>query len=1044
MANEPGILKNPVLKHDQDYSYLIESGREYIAQLGSALWTDYNEHDPGITILEALCYAITELGYRTAFPMKDLLTQNDGTIVSSQTLFTAKKILTQSPLNKNDYRKLLIDVEGVQNAWLFAHSHYKDENGNMIFTGEQPIYADNKLNELTYNPTALPVYLRGLYKVLLDLDEDPQLGDLNNGEININVIISTGETVELTIVFPAWNSFDSDLFAIDIHNLPTLTFSKATDDQLQFSISFSFRGKTYLLPGKVIIGLQPSSGALHFADINNIFLAHSNAIVEKLTRLFLSKIIKAHNIVRAAISKLYKHRNLCEDFVSIETITDEEIAFCFDVDVVPDVDIEEVEANILFVIQQYLDPDVKFYLLSEMRQKINSSTNNLYTIDEIFEGPKLKHGFIDTTELENTNLRTEIYASEIITDIMKIKINGEKVVLAVRNFKMTAYDDKEQIITSEANQNWCIKINKWRKPVLAKDKSKIVLYKNDIPFLPRQKETEETLQWLESMQARQKLISKADDINIPKGKYFSFDTYTSVQKLFPKTYAIGDNPLLSTATDERKAQARQLKAYLLFYDQLLADFFMQLKNAEQLFSTNNIKQTYFAQFVNDFYDSDSIYIKDSSNNYLLKKNVIDSQDSSVAPPSAFNDWENLYESNETFVDRRNRFLDHLMARFAESFNEYVFMMYSLDNTTQQETKIDAADLINSKIKFLQNYPKTSYHRAKAFNYCPLDKKFNLKKNKLWNTDNVSGLETKLCMLGGFADPGNGMKNYYRRFLRCIGSGNIELSIQPVTTGSTASYKFSLTSGDFLLTSSNYSTLNLLNADIVEFINNSATISFAIVASPGGFIVQLTVNGNVIQSNEFHKKNIAQKAFHNFTADLQKSSCSNEGLYLIEHILLRPRTNEYLLAPVCIDDNCESCCDDDPYSFSISVVLPYWASHFNNMNFRNYFEGLAREEAPAHCMVKVCWINADAMLQFEICYCTWIQAMAMYYSNESLINKTFLKDANNNLLAILGSLHSEYPVATLHDCDESKDTNPVILGKTVLGTLNTQVYDDTKK
>ena len=106
-----------------------------------------------------------------------------------------------------------------------------------------------------------------------------------------------------------------------------------------------------------------------------------------------------------------------------------------------------------------------------------------------------------------------------------------------------------------------------------------------------------------------------------------------------------------------------------------------------------------------------------------------------------------------------------------------------------------------------------------------------------------------------------------------------------------------------------------------------------------------------------------------------------------------------------------------------------------MNFREYFENLAREEAPAHCMVKVCWINEDAMLQFEICYNTWIQAMALYYSDNSAINITFLKDANNNLLTALYSLHSEYPVAMLHDCAESKDINPVMLGKTVLGTLN---------
>src|ERR1700743_941319 len=97
-----------------DFNDLRNEGITHLGNLTGKLWTDYNEHDPGITILEALCYAITELGYRTSLPMEDLLTESDGTIEADlQALFSAKKILTQSPLNINDYRKILIDIEGV-------------------------------------------------------------------------------------------------------------------------------------------------------------------------------------------------------------------------------------------------------------------------------------------------------------------------------------------------------------------------------------------------------------------------------------------------------------------------------------------------------------------------------------------------------------------------------------------------------------------------------------------------------------------------------------------------------------------------------------------------------------------------------------------------------------------------------------------------------------------------------------------------------------------------------------------------------------------
>ena len=48
--------------------------------------------------------------------------------------------------------------------------------------------ADRENDTLTFNTTTHPVYLNGRYKVLLDLDDVPQLGDLNNGEIDLQVV----------------------------------------------------------------------------------------------------------------------------------------------------------------------------------------------------------------------------------------------------------------------------------------------------------------------------------------------------------------------------------------------------------------------------------------------------------------------------------------------------------------------------------------------------------------------------------------------------------------------------------------------------------------------------------------------------------------------------------------------------------------------------------------------------------------------------------------------------------------------------------------
>jgi hypothetical protein len=46
---------------------------ELLGRLCGDQWSDFNSHDPGITILEQLCYAITDLAYRSNFPIADLI-----------------------------------------------------------------------------------------------------------------------------------------------------------------------------------------------------------------------------------------------------------------------------------------------------------------------------------------------------------------------------------------------------------------------------------------------------------------------------------------------------------------------------------------------------------------------------------------------------------------------------------------------------------------------------------------------------------------------------------------------------------------------------------------------------------------------------------------------------------------------------------------------------------------------------------------------------------------------------------------------------------
>src|SRR3989304_10543702 len=119
MSDSVVIPKYPKRDPSEDYAWLRQKGLEYIQQLGSSLWTDYNIHDPGITLLELLSFALTDLSYRTSFAVADLLAVplNLTPDERRQGFYTAREILTINPWTIRDFRKLLIDIDGIKNGW---------------------------------------------------------------------------------------------------------------------------------------------------------------------------------------------------------------------------------------------------------------------------------------------------------------------------------------------------------------------------------------------------------------------------------------------------------------------------------------------------------------------------------------------------------------------------------------------------------------------------------------------------------------------------------------------------------------------------------------------------------------------------------------------------------------------------------------------------------------------------------------------------------------------------------------------------------------
>ncbi|WP_372636612.1 hypothetical protein [Fodinibius sp.] len=169
-----------ISKNDQsfpdylDFEKLRSEGIEYLGQLAGQIWTDHNVHDPGITILEMLCYALLDLGYRTNLPLEDMLTRNPEDTAADNNFFTPSEILACNPLTVTDFRKLLIDLKEVRNAWLEPATDITD----FCRPDEQNPYENDIRDRDNSSCTS---FLNGLYHVYLDLEKNiDSYGDIHS------------------------------------------------------------------------------------------------------------------------------------------------------------------------------------------------------------------------------------------------------------------------------------------------------------------------------------------------------------------------------------------------------------------------------------------------------------------------------------------------------------------------------------------------------------------------------------------------------------------------------------------------------------------------------------------------------------------------------------------------------------------------------------------------------------------------------------------------------------------------------------------------
>lgn len=120
--------KDPVIiQQDADsslYNRLQQHTLDEVQRLSGKVWTDFNVHDPGVTLMDIANYALTETDYKLRFELQDYLTTKEVCFDPIRFgLFPVEAVYTTAPVTTEDYRKLLYShVPSLDSIWVICNN----------------------------------------------------------------------------------------------------------------------------------------------------------------------------------------------------------------------------------------------------------------------------------------------------------------------------------------------------------------------------------------------------------------------------------------------------------------------------------------------------------------------------------------------------------------------------------------------------------------------------------------------------------------------------------------------------------------------------------------------------------------------------------------------------------------------------------------------------------------------------------------------------------------------------------------------------------
>jgi hypothetical protein len=453
---------------------------------------------------------------------------------------------------------------------------------------------------------------------------------------------------------------------------------------------------------------------------------------------------------------------------------------------------------------------------------------------------------------------------------------------------------------------------------------------------------------------------------LPRGTYRDLQRYRSVQEHFPPIYHLGRHALPGHAPPGQRAQVKQLRGYLLLFEQMMANAAARVQHLRQLLTVDAEARSLWWQGLGE--DSvpgiEALYRGQQSPEQVAA--------TTFAP-------------FDHYIDSKNQALDHLLALHGETYAQNSLRQFYGHLSSDE---IDVL-LLQNKVAYLRDIVALNRDRAGAFNYA----------RSAWNADdNCSGLQHKVCLLLGFPPARirpltEALRRQKRRLTEARAPRRSEREPRGTPEPVTADHvRRSVPAGS--------RTRVLGNAQIERHLGRIHWMrgtelpgAFFRVGAHADRYHLLLLEGRVRLllgpdeddhwwnvGDAFATEEEALSAADSVRYFLRRLNELSEGLHIVEHVLLRPFGDggghqQLRLSP-------------DFYSFRLTVVLPAWTVRTQQQGFRAFAEEAIGINCPAHIVPRVVWLDYAAMAMFEYLYEAWLEAKLGWFAEHDTAGESY--------------------------------------------------------